>query len=805
MPMRLLANPFETTILIGRVHLPTTRPEHDAIMRLPSWFVVVAALATARTAASAQTAPEPARILIVYQYDPKAPGVVAFSAQLRRMVQAGVPRRAVFYNEALDLDRFDDPDRVPQLARYFTEKYQGKKLDAIVTGGSLALKFTTERLRTLFPNVPVVYGLAFEPVVNFDALPPNVTGSRQPLPFDSTFRLARSLTPDAQRIVVVAGASTMDSVLRSAAIRQITPLLDGMELDVLENWTFDALLDSLRQVPPRTIVILSALNQDQRGYEFNTGDVIPTVARVASVPLYGIARNWVGEGIVGGSVMNFADDGVRTGQLLVRVLRRAPGEPMPAPEIAASSMVVDWRQLQRWGLPENRLPPNTEILFRTQTLWERHWLTILGVLALLVVQSLLIARLLLERRQRVRAQRAVERQTEYERMIAGLTADAVRVAPEEAPRALEDALARMGRFSGASAGVLIVSSDSQRPPIRLFWSKVGEQFDREVSSVSGQIAEMQDSRLEIPLVAEQTRYGVLELFRADRQQWSAATVARLEAAGDLIANALAREKAAQELEQIRGQIAHMARVATVGELAAAVAHELRQPLAAIRANAEAAAMLLQQKTPDIADTREILQDIIRDNRRAAEVIDHIGLLVRRQALASTTVDLNAVCQHTAQLLDRDVRARGALVKLSLHPSLHPIKGDPVQLQQVVMNLVLNALDASTLSARGCEIIVGTDGSDSQSEVFVHDAGPGLPPALLEKVFEPFFTTKLHGLGMGLTIVRTIVEQHHGRVHVENVRSGGAIFRVTFPIIDATRNSQPADAREQSLSAPQTSR
>ena len=743
------------------------------------WLFVLAVLIAAPVA-DAQTASRPTRILIVQGHNPSAPGVVAFLEQLKGLVREGITAEVSFYEEFLDLYRFDDSVRSQQLARNFSEKYEKFRPDAIVALGSMAVRFTTERLNELFTGVPVVYGLAFEPIVDFDALPPNVSGREQPLPFRATLALARALQPQAERVVLVAGAAPRDSVIGSAAIRQMTPLLKDLDLAVLQNWTYKTLLDSLRRIPPRTILILSSITRDQSGYEFNTGEIIPSLARAAAVPLYGIARNWVGDGIVGGAVMDFSEDGLRTGQMLVRVLQRAPGEPMPSREVAGTPLVVDWRQLERWGLSQRSVPPDTEVLFRTPTAWERHWLTILGVLALVAAQSALIWLLLVERRRRIGAQRAIEEQSAYEQMIAGLSTDAARVAPDRVPRALDDALARLGMFSGARAAVLHLNGDPRRPPTRVLWTANGNRSGSDSSSTNADFAASNGSRLEVVLVAEDTRYGTLELYPPDGKQWPKGIVTRIEAAADLLAAALARERAALALEQAKGQIAHMARVATMGELAAAVAHELRQPLTAIRANAEAGTLLLAQAKPELAEAREIFADIIRDDSRAAQVIEHIWMLVRKEEPNRTSVDLNAVCLHIAQLLEQDIRLRGASLELVLAPELPPVHGDPVQLHQVLINLVLNALDATASSSWGHHVIVGTTASHGRVQVFVCDNGPGIRPGVLEQIFEPFFSTKSSGLGMGLAIVRTIVERHRGTVRAENVASGGAIFRVAFP-------------------------
>jgi signal transduction histidine kinase len=610
------------------------------LVRCSTWLV--AALFAAPALAWSQEPPPPKRVLMLYGHDPNAPGVVAFTNQLKAIVRADSLPRVVFYDELLDLDRF--PARREELVNYIVEKYRGFSFDAILTDGTRALQFATERVSARFPSVPIVYGMAFEPEVDFAALPKNVTGRHHLLPFAATLQLARALQPDAERVVFVAGSGRTDSLLLATAERDLTPLLGGMQFVVWQDWTYASLLQSMRTLPPRTITILSGFSQDRSGQHFNEGDLIASVTRLASAPVYGIALNWVGDGVVGGVTMDFGDDGLRTGRLLMQVLDRASGAlPLPPPEVARPAQVVDWRALQRWGLSEGRLPPGTEVLFRTPTVWERFWTLFLAIAAMVALQSVLIALLLLERRRRSRALRMVE--------------------------------------------------------------------------------------------------------------------------------------------ESRDQLAHIGRVATVGELSAAISHELRQPLTSIRANAEAGGMLLERTPSDVSGARQVFRDIVSDDRRAVEVLDHIRALLRKDDSATASVDLNEVCERSKELLMYDAARRGVQLRLSLEPGLPPVIGDAVQLQQVVLNVALNAMDAVQASPRTREVVVGTSTGSGAVEIFVRDTGPGLSPDARLRVFEPFFSTKTEGLGMGLAIVRTIVERHRGRVHAENGDAGGAVFRVQLPIAD----------------------
>ena len=747
-------------------------------MAIAAPAILLTALLTLSTQSIPEREPQAkavTRILMIYAHDANAPGVRGFSRELQHVLDTQGHDQIEIYDESLDFDRFGTRANWEQFASYVGSKYRGFEIDAVVAHGSMALLFAAERLQGVFPGVPIVYGSVFEPVVDFAALPPNVTGRRIPLPFRETFELARALQPDAKRVVIVAGASVLDSVLVVSAVRDITPLLNGMQLQVLKGWSYGSLLQKLRDIPPQSFVILSSFREDWRGQTFNSGDLIPSVTRAATVPVYGIARNWVGDGIVGGTTMRLISEGRHTGELLIQVLQQPRGT-LPAQQLAANETVVDWRQLERWGLSAERLPAGTQVLFRPPSPWSRYRMPILAILAITITQSTLIGLLSLERRNRIRAQRYVQEQVAYEKMLAALKTDAVRHAPDNPARALENAVARIGQYSGArSAELLVFANHGEQPTETIAWSRHPHAPTR----ASGGSAE----DLEIPLIAEDKRVGTLQLVELPRENGMLTPARRrLEVAADLLAAALARARAAHALAESRSHVAHIARVATMGQLGAAVTHELRQPLTAIRIHAETGALLLSQQPADVSEAREVFRDIANANARAIEVIEHVRMLLRKETGPMAPLSLNDVCRSAVRLLQRDAEKQRVIIDFALTSELPTISGDEVQLQQVVMNLVLNAIEAAATSIHERRVIVQTVGRGRHVELIVTDTGPGLPPEAADHVFESFFSTKQNGLGMGLAIVRQIMELHHGEVHAENGPLGGAAFRVTFPAV-----------------------
>jgi signal transduction histidine kinase len=284
-------------------------------------------------------------------------------------------------------------------------------------------------------------------------------------------------------------------------------------------------------------------------------------------------------------------------------------------------------------------------------------------------------------------------------------------------------------------------------------------------------------RVARPIVAVADAAGAIARGQYDTRVPSAddAEVARLAESF----NHMAIEVAAAE--ETRRELAHMGRVAAVAELAASISHELRQPLTAIRASAEAGLLLLTRPAEFLDEAIESFQNIVDDCDRASNVIDHVRLLLRKESGTATDVDLNEICRQAVYLLQPDAIRRRTVLDLMLSPKMLTVAGDPVQLQQVVLNLALNALDAASSSKRQRRVTVSTVAMQDHAEIAVRDDGPGLTSDVEHRLFEPFFTTKTQGLGMGLAIVRSIVERHHGRVRAENVGAGGAVFRVQLPV------------------------
>jgi signal transduction histidine kinase len=242
-----------------------------------------------------------------------------------------------------------------------------------------------------------------------------------------------------------------------------------------------------------------------------------------------------------------------------------------------------------------------------------------------------------------------------------------------------------------------------------------------------------------------------------------------------------RRRAEEEARRSRQELAHFLRVSTVGELTTSLAHELNQPLTAILANAEAARLLLDN-VPQRAELHQILTDIADEDRRASEVIRRLRSLLRKEAPERMRLDLNSLAEDVQRLTASDATSRGVGVRIVAAEEPAWVNGDRIQLQQVVLNLLSNAIEAVSSAPVGERRVLVTTcvAERAQVRLSVHDNGPGIPEEKVARVFDPFYTTKPEGMGMGLAIARTIVEAHGGQVTVRPDEGHGVTFTVTLP-------------------------
>jgi C4-dicarboxylate-specific signal transduction histidine kinase len=241
------------------------------------------------------------------------------------------------------------------------------------------------------------------------------------------------------------------------------------------------------------------------------------------------------------------------------------------------------------------------------------------------------------------------------------------------------------------------------------------------------------------------------------------------------------DESQQALRQTQTELAHLSRALTMGELTSSIAHEINQPLTAVVAHSHACLEWLSADPPDIGKARQTINSILRDGTRAGRVLSRIRALFSKQAHASDWIDMNEVILELTVFFRDEAMWQQVAIRADLAPNLPRIRGDRVQLQQVVLNLMMNAMDAMQGTAPGSrELVIRSKlGTPNEVTISVEDSGAGLSTEIADKIFDPFFTTKPQGLGMGLSISRSIIEAHHGRLSAATRPSGGTSFQFTL--------------------------
>ena len=592
-------------------------------------------------------AAEPGRhsILVLDQADTRSPFYSAIFAGLRATATANSAAPVSIFIESLDLSRFNGPLYEASLKAHLRSKYADHHIGVIVVVGATALDLVLRSREELWPQVPVVFCMVDEPTVARLSLSPDVTGSVVRLRFADMMAVARTLVPKLKRIALVGGPWEKQTVYGHFK-EEIPAATAGLEVIDLVGLPLADVRRRLASLPPETAIFYTSMETDGAGTSLRAVEALARFADVAKGPIIGTAETFIGHGAAGGFVMTPSAIGDSAARLALRILNGEEPSQIPITPVDAVRPIFDWRQMQRWGIRESRLPPASEIRFRKPSVWEDYHWPITAIAGVIAVQTLLIIGLVYQRRR--------------------------------------------------------------------------------------------------------------------------------------------RHEAEVEARQRLAELAQMNRQATAGQLSASIAHELNQPLGAILNNVEAATLILDSPSPRLHEIRAILDDIKRDDKRASEVIMPLRRFLIRGAVEAREVDLNEVVRDVFAILSAQAAAQDVKLSSTIGEQRLRVSGDRVQLEQVILNLVVNGIEAVSGTANGTrEVVCRTWAADSLALVSVRDSGPGIPPEHLDHLFKPFFTTKADGMGMGLCIAQTIIEAHGGKLSAET-RPNGAVLHISLPLAKRRR-------------------
>jgi PAS domain S-box-containing protein len=709
------------------------------------------------------------QVVIVHPYQSALPATAIADAAIRRRLQAHLPDGVSIFTEFLDAERFPGPEQDARMEAFLRGKYAKRPIDLLIATGPKALDFLMQRRGTLFADAQLIFGGMSDEALKARTLPAGVTGVVSKYNLAATMDLALQLQPDTRRVVVVTGASVADRGWQERARSMLGPYAARLNIQYLSGLSVPELLRQVAELPKDAIVFYLAIFEDGAGNAFLPVDVAEKLGQAANVPIYGIFDTYLGRGIVGGHMDSFEATGTSIADLALSVM--AGKRPDAFPNVPSANF-VDWRQLQRWGLREANLPKGTVVLYREPSLWGAYWWQILFVAALVVVQFVLIVALSLQGRRRRRAEFAAR---ENEERVNLATASG-----------------NLGLWQWDAENDRLWVSEVCRQILGL-----AQQTDLMLTTFLALV-----HREDLIKAAPPTEFTT-NAKNADTpehflicpdgsERWIRAIGrTRFDPSGQparitgVIIDVTAYKLAERETSLWRQELMHLTRVATLGELSWAMAHELNQPLTAILSNADAARFMVAAKEFDIAEVRHILSDIVADATRGGEIIRHLRALFAKTEALIQPLFLNEIVTEVLRLVHSDLVVRRIIVTSLLAPQLPMVRGDRVQLQQVLLNLIFNACEAMTDNEPGERVLTLTtapDGRDA-AKISVADRGSGISADVSDKLFKPFVSTKSRGLGLGLSICRSIVEAHGGRLWAFNGPERGATFCIALPADD----------------------
>jgi signal transduction histidine kinase len=587
-------------------------------------------------------AAEPKTIVVLHPYGQNFKPWSEYSKALQQELERRSSWPLIIDDFSITTARGNDENVEREFTEYLSALFVHRSPDLVVAFGAPGGAFVQRHRKDLFNATPTILTAIEQRRVQQNALTENdtVVSVHQQVPV--IFGNILQLLPDTKTIAVVIGNSPNERFWIGELLRELEPLKGRVTFLYWNDLSFDEVLKRAASLPPNSAIYWNQPQVDVLGAVHEGERALKDLYAVANAPIFSYDDSFFDGEIVGGP-MTSVSDGVRTTtDVALRILGGEKPTDIKSTVLEYGPAKYDWRQLQRWGISESRLPQGSEVYFRQPSAWDLYAWPVSFVALLIVLQSALITGLLHQRRRR---------------MYAELQA-----------------------------------------------------------------------------------------------------------------------------KQRMSELAHVNRFAVAGELTASIAHEINQPLGAIHLNAETLELVLKAQAPDLNEIREIAAEIRRDDERASDVITRLRSLLKKKPFELKPFEINEVVAEAVELLSGLVFARHVELNTLLYSKPLPAIGDRIQLQQVIINLIMNSLDVlSSISREERKITIRTAPVDGAALISVSDCGPGVPADKLKKIFEPFFSTKQNGIGMGLSIARTIVEAHDGRIWAESELDGSAVFNVTIPL------------------------
>ena len=600
-------------------------------------------------ACQAAWAAEPKRVLIIDSFGrdfaPWNEYAKRFRADLNRQWSESMD----LYETSLAIPRFSDESKESQFKEsqftdYLHSLFVDRRLDLIVTIGAPAAEFAQRNRARLFPTTPLLFGILEQRRVPPASLTANDTVLAASVDQIAVVENILRVRPKTTHVAVVIGNSPIEKYWLGQLQETFQSFRDRVAFTWFNQLSIADMEKRVEALPPRSAVYFFLLAIDAAGVPHEEQKALTRLNAVSNSPIFSFSDSFFGHGIVGGPLLSVQDYSRQTASIAVRLLRGEAPSDIRMPPVGFSTPKFDWREMQRWGISESRLPPGSEIHFRDPTAWEQYRLQIVAICAALLALAALVGWLIYE---------------------------------------------------------------------------IGRRHRAEI----------------------QSRSSMAELTYMDRR-------------------------------------------ASAEQRSATLAHEINQPLAGIATRASAALRWLRMEKPELEKAQTALEGIVAASHRTSDIIASVRAMFKKEPSERVPTDINQIILTVLSIVRVELQQHSVDLQTQLNEHLPNVLGDKVQLQQVVLNLVMNAVEAMQ-SVQTRVLKVQTDQTNpGMVRVSIEDTGTGIDPSNIDRVFKPFFTTKANGMGMGLSICHSIIENHNGRIWVSPGVNGGSIFQFELPTMSA---------------------
>ena len=720
------------------------------------------------------------RVLVLHWYDRGYFDDIKLDQELHAALESSALGRVEYYSEYLDTNRFPGTNQALILRDYLERKYSGVAMDLVFAITNPPLDFLLKYRSELFPHTPIIFTIgAVMPERRISDV--GATGIVTANTFRETVDLALRLHPGTKQLLVISGTLNHDKSRELAARTELEGFKNKLVITYLTDLSVEELTRTLKDPPGSSIALYlwqQVLNRE--GNVLESGDVFSRIASEAMVPLYGMAPTYIGAGMTGGYVWTLEADAKKLAEIAQRVANGERPEDIPV-ENAPKTPMFDWRQLQRWHIREDRLPPGSVILFRELTFWQQYKWRVAGTVSVVLVQALLIGALLV---LYVRGQRRAAALVEAERVL----------------RESEERFRRV--FEEGPLGLALVGKDYRFVKVNSALCQMVGYDEAELVQMSFvDITYPDDVRADVALAEKLFRREIPFYRMQKRYVKKTGELIWINLSASMILNAdngplygLAMVEDITEIKRAQEEALLRQKLESLGTLAGGIAHDFNNLLGAVQAQTDLALAELDTGL----SCNEELQTISDVAMRGAEIVRQLMIYAGAENSAIELVDLSTTVDDMLSLLRVSVTKR-ALIQANLGRDLPPIRASGAQIRQVVMNLITNASDA--IGDRGGvirvitrrvplkeESAIGTSRTLPESnyvQLEVSDTGQGMSQETRERLFDPFFTTKSPGRGLGLAVVSGIVRNLGGSIRVTSELHKGTSFQILLPCVEAT--------------------